>query len=87
MDSLANQSINRRDMLKLAAATPAAFGLGAVASSVTAPVASAAPYGVLLDYAAGVIGADALAASGAIGAIRYVFDRWPGGQWLFGKPI
>ncbi|CAN5577807.1 DUF1906 domain-containing protein [soil metagenome] len=74
-------------MLKLAAATPAVLGLGATASSLTAAVASAAPLGVLLDYAAGVISADALKASGAAGAIRYVSDRRPGGQWMLGKPI
>jgi hypothetical protein len=80
-------SINRRDMLKLAAATPAVLGLGAVVSSVAAPASSAASLGVLLDYAAGVIGADALVASGAIGAIRYVSDRRPGADWMLGKPI
>jgi hypothetical protein len=41
----------------------------------------------LLDYAAGVIPAEALAGSGDIGAIRYVSDRRPGGQWTLGKPI
>jgi hypothetical protein len=74
-------------MLKLAAVTPAVLGLGATASALTAPVAAAAPLGVLLDYAAGVISADALKASGAAGAIRYVSDRRPGGQWMLGKPI
>ena len=52
-----------------------------------APPASAAPLGVLLDYAAGVITAADLRASGAVGAIRYVSDRRPGGDWMLGKPI
>lgn len=71
-------------MLKYAAVAPAAFTLGAVAA---APPAGAAPLGVLLDYAAGVIGAADIRASGALGAIRYVSDRRPGGAWMLGKPI
>jgi Domain of unknown function (DUF1906) len=78
-------------MLKLTAAAPAAFGAGGVlatvASTVLAPRASAAPLGILLDYAAGVISAADLRASGAVGAIRYVSDRRPGGEWMHGKPI
>jgi hypothetical protein len=84
-------SITRRDLLRLAAAAPVAAGvggaLGAVASTLGAPSASAAPLGILLDYAAGVISAADLKASGAIGAIRYVSDRRPGGDWMHGKPI
>ena len=79
--------MSRRDVLKLAAATPAALGLGALTSTFTPPTASAAPLGVLLDYAAGVISAADLKASGAAGAIRYVSDRRPGGDWMLGKPI
>ena len=79
--------LSRRDVLKLAAAAPAAVGLGATVAALTAPVAAAAPLGVLLDYAAGVIPASDLRASGAAGAIRYVSDRRPGGQWMLGKPI
>jgi len=52
-----------------------------------ATTASAAPYGVLLDYAAGVISASDIRSAGALGAIRYVSDRRPGGQWMLGKPI
>ena len=75
-------------MLKLtAAATPAALGLGAAASALFAAPASAEPLGVLLDYAAGVIKASDIKAAGAAGAIRYVSDRRPGGQWMLGKPI
>ena len=56
--------------------------------SAAAPAtASAAPLGVLLDYAAGVISASDIRASGALGAIRYVSDRRPGGDWMLGKPI
>ena len=80
-------SVSRRDVLKLAAATPAVLGLGALASSLTPPTASAAPLGILLDYAAGVLSAADLKASGALGAIRYVSDRRPGGDWMLGKPI
>ncbi|WP_255605865.1 DUF1906 domain-containing protein [Mycolicibacterium xanthum] len=84
--------MSRRDVFKCAAvAAPAVLGLSAVAtavgSAVGPPVAGAAPLGVLLDYAAGVINAADLRASGAIGAIRYVSDRRPGGDWMLGKPI
>jgi hypothetical protein len=84
-------SITRRDLLKGVAAAPAALavgtGLQALASAVAAVPASAAPQPLLLDYAAGVIGAADLRASGALGAIRYVSDRRPGGAWMLGKPI
>jgi Domain of unknown function (DUF1906) len=84
-------SISRRDMLKLTAAAPAVLGasglLATVTSTVLASSASAAPLGILLDYAAGVISAADLRASGAAGAIRYVSDRRPGGEWMQGKPI
>jgi hypothetical protein len=71
----------------LAAATPVALAAGSAAASLSAPRAVAAPLGVLLDYAAGVLSAADIKASGAIGAIRYVSDRRPGGQWMLGKPI
>ncbi|OBI72577.1 hypothetical protein A5664_04865 [Mycolicibacterium fortuitum] len=78
-------------MLKYAAAAPALLGLGAglatPGSAAAAPAAGAAPLGVLLDYAAGVIRASDIRTSGAIGAIRYVSDRRPGGDWMLGKPI
>lgn len=74
-------------MLKLAAATPAVLGLGVAGSAMSAPPGSAAPLGILLDYAAGVIKASDIRAAGAAGAIRYVSDRRPGGQWMLGKPI
>ena len=74
-------------MLKLTAATPAVLGFGAAASALFAAPASAEPLGVLLDYAAGVIKASDIKAAGAAGAIRYVSDRRPGGQWMLGKPI
>lgn len=74
-------------MLRLAAATPVALAAGSAAASLAVPQASAAPLGILLDYAAGVISARDIRASGAAGAIRYVSDRRPGGQWMLGKPI
>ena len=81
-------AISRRDLLKYAAAAPAALGLGAGLQSVLgATTASAAPYGVLLDYAAGVLSASDIRSAGALGAIRYVSDRRPGGAWMLGKPI
>ncbi|MGX9671232.1 DUF1906 domain-containing protein [Mycobacterium sp. HM-7] len=81
-------AISRRDLLKYAAAAPAAVGLGAGLQSVLgATTASAAPYGVLLDYAAGVLSASDIRSAGALGAIRYVSDRRPGGAWMLGKPI
>ena len=84
-------AVTRRDVLKYAAAAPAVLGLGAglqaVSSALAPPQAAAAPLGILLDYAAGVIKAGDLRASGALGAIRYVSDRRPGGGWMLGKPI
>jgi hypothetical protein len=80
-------SLSRRDLLKYAAAAPALLGMGAAVSAALASQAAAAPLGVLLDYAAGVIPAGDIRASGAIGAIRYVSDRRPGGAWMLGKPI
>jgi hypothetical protein len=79
-------SVSRRELLKYAAATPALIGLGVAASSLCAPT-SAASLGTLLDYAAGVIPASQISAAGAVGAIRYVSDRRPGGNWMLGKPI
>jgi hypothetical protein len=60
---------------------------GATCSNTPPPRAAAAPLGILLDYAAGIIKAGGLRASGALGAIRYVSDRRPGGAWMLGKPI
>src|SRR6516225_3494871 len=81
--------LSRRELLKIAAAAPAAVSMGGALAMATvrAPTASAAPLGVLLDYAAGVIPAADLKAAGAAGAIRYVSDRRPGGDWMKGKPI
>jgi len=81
--------ITRRELLKLAAAAPAAVSFGGALGTATllAPSAAAAPLGVLLDYAAGVITAADVKATGAIGAIRYVSDPRPGGDWMKGKPI
>jgi hypothetical protein len=84
--TLCDVSISRRDMLKFAAATPALVGLGVAAASLCAAPASAS-LGTLLDYAAGVIPASQIRAAGAVGSIRYVSDRRPGGNWMLGKPI
>jgi len=60
-------SISRRDVLKYAAAAPAIVGLGgALAGALGAPTASAAPLGLLLDYAAGVIKASDIRAAVAL---------------------
>lgn len=67
--------------------TPAAVGLGVAAASLHPTAASADSLGILLDYAAGVIPAAEIRAAGALGAIRYVSDRRPGGNWMLGKPI
>ena len=79
-------SFSRRDVLKLAAATPALVGLGVAASSLS-PAPASASLGTLLDYAAGVTPASQIRAAGAVGSIRYVSDRRPGGAWMLGKPI
>lgn len=80
-------SVSRRDVLKLAAATPAALGLGALTAGMNPPVAAGESLGLLLDYAAGVLKAADIKAAGALGAIRYVSDRRPGAEWMLGKPI
>nr|WP_157889852.1 DUF1906 domain-containing protein [Mycolicibacterium phlei] len=81
-------SIPRRAILKGALAAPAVLAVGTGVPALTAPApASAAPLGVLLDYAAGVLRAGDIRAAGAIGAIRYVSDRRPGAEWMLGKPI
>ncbi|MGV0848842.1 DUF1906 domain-containing protein [Mycolicibacterium phlei] len=81
-------SISRRAILKGALAAPAAVAVGTGLQALIAPAsASAAPLGVLLDYAAGVLKASDIRAAGAIGAIRYVSDRRPGAEWMLGKPI
>ena len=79
-------SVPRRDVLKFAAATPALLGVGVAAASLSAAPASAS-LGTLLDYAAGVIPGPQIRAAGAVGSIRYVSDRRPGGAWMLGKPI
>ena len=79
--------MSRRDVLRFAAVTPALIGLGVAAESLRAPSASADGLGVLLDYAAGVIPASQIRAAGALGSIRYVSDRRPGGNWMLGKPM
>jgi len=79
-------SFSRRDALRFAAATPALLGLGVAAASLEAAPASAS-LGTLLDYAAGVIPGPQIRAAGAVGSIRYVSDRRPGGNWMLGKPI
>jgi hypothetical protein len=81
-------SLSRRDVLKYAAVAPAVLGLGGALTAIAGtPAASAAPFGILLDYAAGVIPAADIRAAGAAGAIRYVSDRRPDGAWMLGKPI
>lgn len=80
-------SVSRRELLKFAAATPALLGLGAAASALCSVPATAAPLGILFDYAAGVVPASDIKAAGGVGAIRYVSDRRPGGGWMLGKPI
>ena len=80
-------SVSRRELLKLAAATPAAVGLGAMSAGLAPVPASAESLGLLFDYAAGVLKAADIKAAGGIGAIRYVSDRRPGGDWMLGKPI
>ena len=84
---MADSSMSRRTMLKFAAATPAALGLGALADALATATASADSLGILFDYAAGVLSAADIKAAGGLGAIRYVSDRRPGGSWMLGKPI
>jgi len=79
--------VSRREVLKLAAAGPAAAGLAAAAARLAPAPASADSLGILFDYAAGVLSAADIKAAGALGAIRYVSDRRPGAQWMLGKPI
>jgi hypothetical protein len=74
-------------VLKFAAAAPGLVSLGAAVAALRAAPVSAGSLGTLLDYAAGVIPASQIKAAGAVGAIRYVSDRRPGGAWMLGKPI
>jgi Domain of unknown function (DUF1906) len=85
--TLCQMRVSRRDVLKLAAATPGLLGLGVAGVAWRAAPASAASLGTLLDYSAGVIPANEIRAAGAVGAIRYVSDRRPGGSWMLGKPM
>ena len=84
-------SISRRDVLKYAAAAPVVLGLGAglqaVSSALAPPRAAAAPLGILLDYAAGVIRATRSAGRGR--ARRHPVRLGPAarGAWMLGKPI
>lgn len=79
-------SVSRRDVLKFATVTPGLLGLGVAAAALCAvPASTAGSLGTLLDYAAGVIPASQIRATGAVGAIRYVSD--PRGTWAVGKPI
>lgn len=80
-------SVSRRDLLKLAAATPAALGMGALSGALAPATASGDSLGLLFDYAAGVLSAADIKAAGGLGAIRYVSDRRPGATWMLGKPI
>jgi hypothetical protein len=77
--------VTRRDLLKGVAVAPAALGLGGLGAS--SAVAAPESLGLLLDYAAGVLSAADIKSAGALGAIRYVSDRRPGGEWMRGKPI
>lgn len=79
-------SVSRRDVLKFATVIPGLLGLGVAAAALCAvPASTAGSLGTLLDYAAGVIPASQIRATGAVGAIRYVSD--PRGTWAVGKPI
>ncbi|GAA4487760.1 DUF1906 domain-containing protein [Rhodococcus olei] len=78
--------ISRRELFKYAAVGSAALGVTALGSN--SMVAQAAPAaGTLVDYAGGVPSAEAIAAAGHLGAIRYVSDRRPGAEWMTGKPM
>ena len=76
--------VARRQLFRYAAVGGVAVGLGATGRS----VAAADPgLGTIVDYAAGVPSAAAIAAAGHVGAIRYVSDRRPGAEWMTGKPM
>ena len=72
-------SLSRRDLLAFAAVVPAFVGLG-VAGEISGAATASASLGILLDYAAGVIPASEIRAAGAVGTLRYVSDRRPGGS-------
>ncbi|MFC6013987.1 DUF1906 domain-containing protein [Nocardia lasii] len=67
------------------------FGFAAAATTLgvglAAAPARAQSFGTMVDYAAGVPSAAAIAAAGHIGVIRYVSDRRPGAEWMEGKPL
>ncbi|MCK7675875.1 DUF1906 domain-containing protein [Corynebacterium pygosceleis] len=80
--------VHRRTLLK---ATALAVAGGTIASSTGAlprAHASRPVLGTVLDYAAGVPDARAIAAAGHLGAVRYVSRRRPGTEnWMLGKPV
>jgi hypothetical protein len=82
--------VSRRDLFRLTAvgsvaAGSVALGLSALAPRI--PLARAGGLGTLLDYAGGIPSAEAIAAAGHTGVIRYVSDRRPGAEWMLGKPL
>ncbi|MBI8999922.1 DUF1906 domain-containing protein [Corynebacterium sp. CCM 9185] len=80
--------IHRRTLLK-AAALAAAGGTIATSTGMVPRAHAARPVlGTVLDYAAGVPDARAIAAAGHLGAVRYVSRRRPGTEnWMLGKPV
>jgi len=69
--------------------TPSADTLAGLAagSSELPPSSRAAGLGTILDYAADVPAAAAVADAGYQGVIRYVSQRRPGAEWMKGKPL
>ncbi|WP_068278137.1 DUF1906 domain-containing protein [Aldersonia kunmingensis] len=77
--------VSRRNLFRLTAAGSVAVGMAGLAPGI--PQARADNLGTLIDYAGGVPSADAIAAAGHTGVIRYVSDRRPGAEWMAGKPL
>jgi len=78
--------VSRRELFRYAAAGSVALGAAAIGTNIPRAHADT-ELGTLIDYAAGVPSAEAIADAGHTGVIRYVSDRRAGAEWMEGKPI
>ncbi|MEZ2189276.1 DUF1906 domain-containing protein [Corynebacterium sp. CCM 9204] len=80
--------VQRRVLLKAAALAIAGGSIATTAGVLPRAHATRPVLGTVLDYAAGVPDARAIAAAGHLGAVRYVSQRRPGAEnWMLGKPV
>ncbi len=77
--------LSRRDVLKYACSVPALLGVGAVASMLDGPQASADNL-KLIDFSERLVAPDLIKAAGYAGALVYVSELRPGADFDF-KPV